>query len=273
MSFDAYERSAAGTPIELYRWMRGSDAYHYTSAQTAQSHLGEDFEPAVITRGAIAQGGSIERAAMHVRLPQDHAIPALFRAGVPADRVLLTIWRRHSTDPDAETIVIWQGRVRACVWEGAEATLTHEPIWTTLRRSGLRRTFGRTCPHVLGDDQCGVDLGEYEVSGTVAGINRLRLTIAAAAAYPDGYFAGGMLSTTVGAVNWRAMILRHKAKVLTIHMPLPGLTLGQSVHLTPGCDHTFNGAGGCIKRFANPLNHGGFPFTPWLSPHGGTRLY
>lgn len=273
MSYAELEQSAAGAPIELYRWVHGADAHYYTSAQEAQSYLGEDFTPAPITRGPVVQGDSIDRAALDIVVPQNHAIAALFRAGVPAAVVSLTIWRQHSSDPDSEIIVLWSGRVRRCTWSGASATLQHEPNWTSLRRPGLRRTWGRQCPYLLGEDGCGVNLAAYDVAGTAASVSGLKIECTAADAKPDGYFAGGQLVVTISGTTWRAMITRHAGKTLTLHLPLPGLAAGDALVLYPGCDHTLNGAGGCHARYANALNYGGFPFTPRLSPHGGTRLY
>lgn len=273
MSYTRAEQSAAGAPVELYRWLYGTLAYHYTSAQEAQSYLGETFEPAPIRRGAISQGDAIERAALEVAVAQDHPVATLFRAATPAQRVTVTLWRRHLSDVDAEYIVLWQGRVRACIWEEATARLVHEPVWTTLRRSGLRRTWGRTCPHVLGDAECRVDLGDYEVSGTVARLSGLTVRVSAASGYPVGYFAGGTLAATVGGVPWRVMVTAHRGDKLTLHLPIPGLAAGATLALTPGCSHTWSGAAGCRERFGNGLNYGAFPFMPRLSPHGGTRLY
>ena len=273
MSYDAYERSAAGEPVELYRWLYGDIAYHYTSAQADQSYLGETFAAAPIRRGAISQGDTIERASLEIAVAQDHPVATLFRASTPAQRVTATLWRRHLADADAEYIVLWQGRVRSCIWEEATARLVHEPIWTTLRRAGLRRTWGRTCPYVLGDDECRVNLATYTVSGTVASLSGLTAKVSAASGYPAGYFAGGTLAVTVGGVPWQVMILAHRTDTLTLHLPIPGLAAGASVALTPGCSHTWTGAAGCRERFGNGVNFGAFPFTPRLSPHGGTRLY
>lgn len=273
MSFRLYEEGAASAqPVELYHWSHAGSAYRYTSDQEARSHAGASYAPAPITREALAQGDAIERAELKVTLTADHPVAALFVAGPPADRVHLTLYRLHASDPAGEVLSAWAGRVRSCTWAGGEVVLLHEPVFTALRRPGLRRTWGLQCPHVLGDYWCGVDLASYALSDTITRVAGLVVTLPDAGSKPNGYWAAGVCAVTIGGVLHRVMIDRHTGTRLTLHMPVQGLAAGQTATITPGCDHSLKGPGGCITRFGNALNYGGFPWTPVTSPYG-SRIY
>jgi hypothetical protein len=197
MTYLAQETGGAtGQPIELYQWTHASETYRYTSAQSDQTAGGATFTAAPVMRGTVSQGEEINRAALEVTVPQDHPVALLFSAGPPVDRVLLTIWRRHATDPLAEVVVLWQGRVLSCEWAGANAVLSHEPVWTAIRRTGLRRTWGYQCPHLLGSAPCGVNLVSYAIAGTVDSVSGPALVVVAAAGAPDGHWVGGMLTAS-----------------------------------------------------------------------------
>jgi uncharacterized phage protein (TIGR02218 family) len=275
MTYLAQETGGAtAQPVELYRWTHATEIYTYTSGQEAEVLDGETYVPAAIRRGQINQGEEINRATLEVTLAQDHPVALLFSLGPPVDRVLLTLSRRHVTDAAAEAVTIWQGRVLSCEWSRVQAVLRHEPVWTALRRVGLRRTWGYQCPHLLGGSACGVVLAGFEGAGTVTAVAAATVTVSGAEAQPDGYWSGGMLSAYPIATGrtLRAMILGHTGTDLTLHIPL-GLIPGDAVTLSPGCDHSLDGAGGCDARFANAANFGGFPWTPEVSPYGGTVVY
>jgi len=275
MTYAAKETGiATAQPVELYRWTHAAEAYRYTSAQGAQVLDTYSFEPAVVRRGAISQGDEINRALLEVTVPKDHPVALLFSLGPPVDRVLLTLWRRHATDADAEAVVAWQGRVLSCEWSGVQAVLRHEPVWTAVRRTGLRRTWGYSCPHVLGEAACGVDLGDFDATCTVSSVSGVTVVATGADAQANGYWVGGMLSRYDPATGrtLRTMIVGHSGTTLRLLAPL-ALVAGDAVTLTPGCDHSLDGAGGCVTRFDNAANFGGFPWTPKSSPYGGAAIY
>lgn len=272
MTYDARETgTATAQPVELYRWQHAAESYRYTSGQAAELLDSYSYLPAAIERGAIAQGDEIARAALEVTVPARHPVAHLFALGPPVDRVLLTIWRRHTGDPDAQAVVIWQGRVLSCEWSGVQAVLRHEPMLSSLQRSGLRRTWGLSCPHVLYGPACRLSAAAWRVVGTVASVSGASVGVAAAAGYADGHFAGGWLAREDGATGrtYRAMVIGHTGSALTLHIPLP-LAAGDAVWMYPGCDRTM---ATCDGRFANILNFGGFPWTPKQSPYGGALVY
>ncbi|MCZ3100086.1 DUF2163 domain-containing protein, partial [Acinetobacter baumannii] len=80
----------------------------------------------------------------------------------PPDGVLsLTIFRRHLTDPGAEFITWWKGRVVSVVFGGVTVQMRCEPIFTTLKRSGRRANYQINCRHPLYHGGCKVNAADY----------------------------------------------------------------------------------------------------------------
>ena len=265
MTFDAREASLADArPAELYRWTHAAEVIAATSADQELVHAGETYTPTPLERAAIVQGDEMQRADLAVTVPAAHPVAQLFAGGPPVDRVRLVVYRRHLGD--GETVAIWRGRVLSCEWRGIEAVLTHEPDWTAIRRPGLRRTYGHTCSHVLGDPHtCRVDLSAYATAGTVSAASGVSVTVPAAASQADGWWRGGYLLRSVPTTGrqYRAMITDHSGEALTLHLPL-GLAAGDAVSLYPGCDRSLDT---CAGKFRNAANFGGFPWTPTQSPY------
>ncbi|MEW6169845.1 MAG: phage BR0599 family protein [Pseudomonadota bacterium] len=66
------------------------------------------------------------------------------------------------------------------------------------------------------------------------------------------------------------MIVAHSADSITLAAVPPGLSVGATVVLYPGCDHTLST---CESKFGNSANFGGFPFIPTKNPFGGSPIY
>lgn len=272
MTYSAQEYSATGgAPVELYLFERGVASWRYTSADETQIHLDHAYTPAPIERGSIDDIADLNRRQLQIDIPRDLAVVQQFIAYPPGEVVTLKVFRSHRTDVDNEMRVIWVGRVLSARWNRAGATLVCEPISTSLKRTGLRRRYGRQCDHVLYGPRCGVTPATYRVQGTVAAITGKQFSIAAAAGQADGYFNGGYLWWQLpdGRKDAR-MIIGHVGDLVTLAAVMPAVSVDDAVELYPGCDHTISL---CDSRFGNSENNGGFMFTPGANPFGGKTLY
>ncbi len=275
MTYNAQEVSQReGSPVELYLITRGITSWTYTSADATESYLGGDYIPAPIIRSDIEDLAELNRAALKVTVPRDFPVSNQFIAYPPGEVVTLKIFRRHRTDGDTETKVIWIGRILSAQWKGSESHLNCEPISTSLRRTGLRRKYGRQCEHALYGitvGGCNVVAADYRVLGTADAINGAVITVTAAATKPDDYFVGGFLWWQVADGRKDArMIIGHTGDQLTLAATMPEVQVTDAVQLYPGCNHTIEQ---CDSRFSNSDNNGGFMFTPGVNPFGGTTLY
>lgn len=266
MSFDAREKSVhAASPVELYEFRRGAFTWRFTSSQQDRVVGQVRYQAVPITRGPIERSGEMGRSSLRVRMARDIEFAAGFVATPPSEVTTLTLLRLH--EGDTETAVIWLGRVLNAEWRGIEVEFNCEPVYTSLKRTGLRRLYQRHCPHALYGAGCNVAALAFRVAGTVAAVEGLRVTVPAAAGFGSGYFTGGYATWAGAGVLEKRMITGHSLDVVTLAAVPPGLSVGQAIDLYPGCDHTL---ATCHGKFANSAHYGGFPFMPVKNPFGSS---
>lgn len=272
MTYSSAEISSyAGSPVELFLFTRGVKIWTYTSADDSQTHLSQTYAPVPIKRSRIDDMAELNRRELEIEVPHDLPVASQFISYPPGEVVTLKIFRRHRTDLDLETRVIWIGRVLSARWGDDGNVLLCEPISTSLKRTGLRRRYGRQCGRVLYMPGCNVDPASYRTQGTVTAITGNQFSIAAAAGQPDGFFNGGYLWWQMpdGRKDSR-MIIGHVGDLVTLNAVMPAVSVGDAVELYPGCPHTI---AVCESRFGNHENNGAFMFTPNVNPFGGTTLF
>src|SRR5574337_973589 len=112
MSYDIAEKSIHdGSPVELYRFVMGSERWTVTSGDTAIAYDGLTYEPATIKRNEISQSASTSRTGIQITAPIDFPVATKFKFGPPGAVINLTVFRQHRNDVGSETVVIWRGRV------------------------------------------------------------------------------------------------------------------------------------------------------------------
>jgi uncharacterized phage protein (TIGR02218 family) len=269
MTFATLETSgASGSPVELYEFTRGTSAWRYTSGAEEVTHNLRVYTPAPIQRGGIELGQEMGRAALEVRLARGLDVADDAVAGIPSEVMALTIYRLHRGD--AEVAVAWMGRVLTADYRGVEVVLHCEPVFTSLRRIGLRRLYQLGCPHVLYGSGCGVDPLDHQVQGAVSAISGVTVTVPAADTPADGHFSGGVLAWSLYGAIQRRMIAGHAGATLSLLGQPFGLEVGGTVILLPGCDHIL---ATCSAKFDNSDRFGGFPNIPKKNPFGGDPIY
>lgn len=258
----------ASSPVELYEFRRGGSTWRYTSSAQDASYATYAYVAVPMKRGSIEQTGEIGRSGLRITLARDVEIAQAFIATPPSEVTLLTIYRQHRNDP--ETVAVWMGRVLNVEWRGSEVELNCEPVYTSLQRTGLRRLYQRNCPHVLYGTSCQASAVIYRVPGTVVSVAGVLLSVPSAAGYATGHFAGGFATWAANGITEKRMIVAHNLDVITLSAVPPGLAVGDTIYLYPGCDRTL---ATCAAKFGNSANFGGFPFIPTKNPFGGSPIY
>ncbi len=137
----------------------------------------------------------------------------------------------------------------------------------------LGRVIQAPCAAVLGDGDCGVDLGAAAYSaelpaGEVEG--RKFFTFAGLGDYAGGWFEAGRLRVLEGAASGQVAVIKNdretpEGRVIETWEALGAeVAAGDLLRLEAGCDKR---AGTCREKFANVLNFRGFPDVPgedWL---------
>lgn len=274
MSFEEHESSAvAGHRVHLYTWVRGANSYRFAAAD---SDLVIDFQTyagsGAIEHEDIEQTTDPIRSGIEVTVDEDHPVAQLYQVTPPMDSVILLIQACYIGD-ESNREPVWQGRITGVKWEPerGRAVITHEPTYTSLRRTGLRRNYQRLCPLVWGGKRCGLNPEAFVLSAPVQEISGLDLVIPAAASRPDGYFMGGFIAYEItSGVFERRPIRDHEGAAVRLSAFPVGLRPGVAVKMYPGDDHT---ADTCADKFNNIDNYGGFIYFPKKNPFGGTPVY
>ena len=130
------------------------------------------------------------------------------------------------------------------------------------------RVFRHGCDADLGDQRCGIDLGDaaYRGDGTVvAASGRRRFTASGLDTFAAGWFTRGRLAWTSGANQGRAIEVRaHRladgvASFELWQAMIADIAAGDTFAVSAGCDKLFTT---CQAKFANAVNFRGFPHMP-----------
>lgn len=263
MSYDSAERGH-GRPVDLYEFARAHLRWRYTSADRDISIGGVDYVAEPIERSAIEASREINRATLSIIMPRANPVADLYRIAPPSDVVTCIIRQTHIGD--GEVVTLWTGRIIGVEWSGARAKLALEPVYTSVRRMGLRRRYQRACPHVLYGLGCNLSRETWRLDTTASSIAGLTVTAPGVGPMGDGYYAGGYIEwDTPAGVAERRHISAHVGPNLTLTAAPYGLVIGQSIRVYPGCDHTL---ATCHGKFGNAANYGGMPYIPQKNPFG-----
>lgn len=282
MTFPIREASRTlGEPISLYFFRYGDtpDAYYaYTDCEQQVEHEFDPqvglvvFQPIPVDRGEITSSGSLDKAAMEIRTPQNAELAQLFSLHPPSQIVTVVIFQGHEGDTDFR--VEWMGRVLGSSREGNEAVYTCEPVSTSMKRPGLRRNYQYQCPHVLysqGPGLCNADREARSILRSATGVAGALVTFGAID-NPDMYI-GGIAEWTApdGRKELRSIVRRADGLTFVFSGIALGLTPGVVVKLSAGCDHKMDGD--CLNLHNNVQNFGGQPWIPTENPLGIKNNY
>lgn len=281
MSYAAKEASVAGgAPYFLYEFNTGSGVFRYTDYPTDFQWNSETWVGFPITHTDIKQSDEMSKNSVKVTIPLSGLLADKFIGWAPDEVITLTIRRGHHSETDIR--VSWKGRVSAHKLKEQTVELNCESVFTSMRRSGAKARFQRSCRHALYGRGCNVVKEDFAVPGRVDSLSGLTLTIPEATTKPDGWFIGGMIEFKDGSFR---MVTGHIGSSITITRSSRyllesysssgyGLNYGEfyggiNVTLYPGCDRTL---ATCRDKFNNLLNQGGFRWIPSKNPMGGSSI-
>lgn len=256
--------------VDLYRFVEGGLTWTLTSADKdylygASSADAELYVSTAMGRSSPETRRELSKANLEVYLPLRHELSRRWLPGFIDTPVTLTVFDH---DPDGDTNTIWKGRLAALKPDAALMALSFESVFTSMRRSGLRRKFQRSCPHVLYRPGCNLSRDDWAINALVIAVNGTTVTVhlTSDAAQVDGYFVGGMIEAPDTTLRF---ITGHTGASLTLIRIFEGLSAGDSVRLFPGCDRSKET---CNSKFGNLDNNGSFPYIPINNPFGGSAI-
>jgi uncharacterized phage protein (TIGR02218 family) len=268
-----------GDAVFLFEFVQAATTWRYTSRGEEVTALSQSWAPAPIQMSDISQTNEINKNAVSLTFPRDHAFAAQFLGFAVEQVTTVTIRRGHADD--GEYVVYWKGRVSASDASAGTIKLDCESIFTSMRRMGLRARYQIPCRHALYQRGCDIDKSAHAWSSAASVVGTL-VAASGAAGKPDGWFTGGMIVAPDGAARF---IIAHTGASLTLLRTFDSLQAltstagygrnygnyygGVPVTLYPGCDHA---KATCADKFANLPNYGGFPYIPSRNPLDGRSI-
>lgn len=272
MAFNTVEISGyTGNLQEYFRFLVGSTNYRYTSGSPS----------ATLTTGTSDQNGTytatpisltnLEQTRNHgdftvsISVPRDNAIANMFRGYVPDQGVQVWVYRKHESDNEITT---WfAGEVLSCEWKESEAVLVCQPNVGKISRLGLWQRWQPTCNLQVYSTRCGVNPANFTNSVTITAISGLVITVSGMPVVADGWYNGGYITDANGT---KRHVELHAGSNLTLLQELTGLTIGNTISITAGCDgqHTtcrakfYPSGGSLVAGVGNIRNFLGFFSTP-----------
>lgn len=273
-----------GKRIGLYHFRWGTKHWYFTSADRVvqfddgvlwpgQPEGPKDYLPIAISDGGVLLGGA-QSTDFEVTVPRNNVVALLFRVTPPSGRVYLKVRRMHLDDGEAP--LFWSGTVGNVRPKSKAGTkLICRSTVSGLKRTGLRLTVQRQCPHALYDRQCQVNKEDYALEYEVGSIvgNRVTLDPAGPPVPELGWWTAGIIQWEVepGTLEQRMIEVHDAEESFVVFGRGDGITAGMTITLYPGCDRT-TGPNGCT-RFDNIDNYGGHEYIPGKSPFDGTPVF
>ncbi|QBQ71188.1 minor tail protein [Shewanella phage S0112] len=265
----------SGEPIELFVFERPQQVFRYTNHDTDINFLGNTFGSIPIKRSRVEATTDLGKSGVTIEMVRNATFAQLFIANIPAETFNVTIYRTHLSSVE-DSIILWQGRVVNAKLLESTAEIYCQPLYTSIKRPGLRRAYQINCPHVLYGPSCKVvrdSLAITTTNTTIAGntITSPDLVETDALLGPTWYTGGYVEITSGGAVDRRFITnYDNLSGSVTLNLPFKALANNSEITVYPGCDRVVTT---CSLKFNNLDNFGGFPYIPQKNPMDGTPIF
>lgn len=263
MTFAAQQDTEyGGAPLLLFRFFSGERSWQYTNQRASILRGSDEYAPQVITMGGTEQSAQEPPRGVEINLPSNDPLALEFKPFLPPQPIEVDVFTRHRTDPDGQYRTVFIGECGSCNFNmDGTATITCYPLGHKLQRVIPWPVYSATCNWAVYSHGCGVDRELFKVQGTVGAISADTISVAAAGAKPDDWFAAGyVVRDATGELRW---IVAHAGGVLTLVAPFLGLQSGEALTMFPGCDGLELT---CKDKFNNLPRHVGFPDVPRKNP-------
>lgn len=251
-----YEQSPEdSTPREGVEWEFPEFTQRDSTGTRDCTIDGKKFTARATGRADISVPIVGEDADLIISVPLTHAAAVRWlRGGIPPRDVSVNVWRRQ---PGGVHETNYRGVITSMAQDGnhtAKFRVSSRMSITLARRLPIV-TVGRSCGHLLYDEGCQVDRVTASSDRTIMLVDGRNVTFTPAFGSGDA-LKFGILRRSTGE---EMTIADHVGNVITLQFPIGGLTDGEVVTLSPGCDHTIEA---CRDDYSNVANFGNAPYLP-----------
>lgn len=260
-----------GNPALLFSFSRDGVGYYYNNTTQNIVYLGNTYLAGAISISGISQSSEIEKSTIDITIPRDNPFAQVAISTSAETPTSITVYRHHITDTDNEFVVYWKGRVSSHDFSKDAMKVNCEPIFTSVKRAGLRARYQKVCRHALYLRGCNVVQANYANAAIVTAVSGENITLQFNPNASSTYFSGGIISYNgvqryIASHSGVTLKLFRSFEILAAEVSTNGNT---AVTIYPGCDYTRTT---CNTKFNNILNFGGFPWIPNKNPMGGSSI-
>lgn len=261
------EKSVHGSkPIELYEFLSVFKNYYYTSHSEEVVFQDRTYKPISIERSSVKVNASNgDPQELKISLPSKTDIIMDYGVQITPPVIEITVYRLQLglTPYNSNYEIYWKGVIANVQVAGNIAALISPSVLGNALASSVPSVFYQSpCNHVLFDERCKMSRAAYMNAATITAINDNVITLSTTGGRPAGFFVAGEIFNTIS--NERRMIIAQSGNDISINFPFGTGKVGDTVEITAGCNHAFNGD--CKNRFNNQINFGGFPYIPSDNP-------
>jgi hypothetical protein len=242
--------------------------FAFTNAEETVIRDGIEYLPWAITHGDVVSSGSMDKSDLEVKIARGTTVDDLFVAYPPSQVMNLLIFKGHAeTEGTIYNFPLeWAGRIRGAEYHSNTLILNCEPVSTSMRRPGLRRSYQVSCPHVLYGSQCRANKKNATFDRTVSSVLQQNITISVALPGEDVNYSGGLIEwdNASGGREVRTILNCNEDRtVLKVRGFLRGVQSGTNLKISFGCNRFTSD---CRDLHNNILNYGGQPWIPFDNP-------
>jgi len=269
LTYDAHETSASdGYVVELFEFIGTFNTYRYTSFARDYTYLGDVYTAIAGLRRKTVKATTSDGASssdLELEMPFDLPVAIEYAFTDTPPQLNFTLYRGHVSDPDGEFRVMWTGEASTWSVKGRQASLKIPSAFAVALDNIIpSRRWQGPCNHLLYDGRCAVVKAAFSTITTITAFSTNQVSVASLSWSGTEGIGGEVLNNSTGE---RRTIIAHSGTLITLKLPFSQLTIGDSVTVSMGCDHS---AATCRDKFSNLDNFGGFPLIPSLNPFGST---
>lgn len=253
------------SPAHLIKaqWRGSSNIMAWTDWESELTFDSQDYEPKPVAIQNFVQTLSTKGDSIEIVASLFSGNPFIAFALLEFERQLdITVFRCDPESPEDAT-QIFAGTVAKVTPKGGKLVAFCDLLGGALLRKIPGFQIRRKCNYNVYSTLCGVDPGDFEVTGTLGTQSGAVVDVTCSATDAADYFAKGKAMFGTGDTAERRHILRSEpitgGQRLTLHRPLRQ-TGAIAVTFYPGCSGE-RGPGGC-EKFSNEDNFGGH----WRQP-------
>lgn len=192
MSYESQEASVeAGRPIHFYRFTLGDTIWRYTSADEDLTVDGFSWRSVPIEDSGVSQTGESASDTLSITASWKIGPAQVYMSTPPSEAIVVERLSQHQGI--SELIVNYVGEILQVNFPTpGQVVISAHTLSATMRRSGLRLGWQRTCPYALYDQTtCKVNPADFSVQAKVEAVNGFEIVLSGLQAgvnYEGGYY-------------------------------------------------------------------------------------